>query len=80
MSDIGEHEFFDNGVCYSHKDFSGDNIKSNSCIYLDVEYDEWQGHIDGYTKGELTIMINKKDAEAIARKFNLLPPKEYSWR
>ena len=58
---------------YSHDDFNGEqsNIHSNSCIYLDVEYQEWTGHINGYAKNELTIMLNKDDAIAIARKFNL---------
>ncbi len=69
--DDADYKFFDNGMSYSHKDFSTDNVKNNSCIYLDIEYDEWQGHQDGYKKGELTIMLSKVDAIAIARKFNL---------
>lgn len=69
--DDPNYKFFDVGVSYSHKDFATDNAKDNSCIYLDVEYDEWQGHQDGYTKSELTMMISKVDAIAIAKKFKL---------
>ncbi len=69
--DSPDYKFFDKGIGYSHKDFTVENIKPESCIYLDVEYDEWTGHLDGYQKSELTIMISKSDAVAIARKFNL---------
>jgi hypothetical protein len=65
------YKFFDKGISYSHKDFTAGSINHESCIYLDVEYDEWTGHLDGYKKSELTIMLSKDDAVAIARKFNL---------
>ena len=50
MSDLTDHNFFDKGVSYCHKDFDEDNIKPESCVYIDVEYDEWQGHQDWYRK------------------------------
>ena len=67
---IDDYNFFDTGISYSHADFQGEALNQN-CIYLDVEYDQWGGHQNGYSKEEMTIAISKADAIVIARKFNL---------
>ena len=69
---IEEHVFFDESICYSHADFNNEVIADN-CIYLDVEHDVWNGNLDGWSKGEVTAMISRSDAVAIARKFKLTP-------
>ncbi len=58
--DDHDYKFFDNSISYSHNDFQEGNINLESCIYLDVEYDEWLGHQSGHVKSELAVMISKK--------------------
>lgn len=56
--DITEYEFTD-----SRLEHDGDN--------LIVEYEEWSGHLGGYSTSGLYLDLNKKDVIALAKHFNL---------
>ncbi len=60
---IEEHKFFDDNINHSHN--------SSDEVYLDVEYDQWNGHIGGYSKEDKSIMLNKDDVIAMAKHFKL---------
>lgn len=60
---IDNHIFYDNDVKYSHS--------SNSEVFIDVEYEQWGGHLNGYSTEEATVMIAKSDVIAMARHFKL---------
>lgn len=60
---IDNHIFYDNGVTYSHS--------SNSEVFIDVEYEQWGGHLNGYSTEETTMMIAKSDVIAMAKHFKL---------
>lgn len=56
--DISEHEFSDKDLVAS---IDGETIE------LEVTYQQWGGHINGYSEEEKTVNINKQDAIAIAK-------------
>jgi len=60
---IDKHDWFDNDISHSHN--------SNSEVFIDVEYDQWGGHLNGFSKEDKTVMINKSDVIALAKHFNL---------
>ena len=57
--DISEHEFSDYNI-------TPEGVV-NDCVDLSVAYDQWGGHMNGYSEEEKAIKINKQDAIAIAK-------------
>ncbi len=47
--DDPNYVFLDDKVSYCHSDFN-EEIVDDSCIYLDVEHDVWNGHLEGWSK------------------------------